>query len=208
VLYQTTNRSPSISEALIKGSILSGFGTSQANREYWESDPDCQRLQTRIRDLLLVIAIESMCVGMVVTPVEQEADMTILRSKAQIDWIHQFVLDQSEDLVPQNPEPQIGSTDFPIWPIPVICLAWSIVLRSLPPNLAPSLSDYDGSRVYQELAMRAFRIPSGLFPWLEEVLSGPLFERAEDVPVDTAAVQLSTFQRKVIKGMVLSSGQF
>lgn len=180
---------------------MSGFGTAQANREYWESDPECQQSQTRIRDLLVVIAVESLCVGLVVNPGEQGGgEGTLLQSKSHIDFLHQFVLDQSDDLSPRHSTPEARDTTFPQWPIAVICLAWSIVLRSLPSDLAPTVSDFEASNIYQEIAMRAFAVQSGLFPWMEEILSGPLFEKAEEVSIALASIQLATFHRKVMKG--------
>jgi nuclear pore complex protein Nup188 len=177
---------------------MSSFGTSQANREVWELEPECQRLISRIRDLTLVIAIEAMSLATILTPSgDPPAPGTLLTSRDALFNTHVFILEQSEDLTQQSPEP--GQSDFPVWPMAVICLGWAIALRSLSQELAPPAPGYDGN-AYQEMAKRALRLPSGLFPWLEDVLTGPLFQERE-LAFDDPTNDPATHRRKVVKGM-------
>jgi nuclear pore complex protein Nup188 len=213
ILYQFTTRPAPVSEGLIKGAVLSSFGTAQANGEIWEADAECQRLQLRIRDLLLVIAVEALCLAQIVSP---EADddssstfgATLLHSRDRIHAVHQFIMEQSEDLdAPLDHEHELV---FPAWPMPVLCLAWAVVLRSLPANLQPPSGDYfqldttdmdaDEHVVYLGAASRALRISSGLFPWLEVVLDGPLFEASKDAFSGDLAVDMAALRRSPIKG--------
>ncbi|KAL7421020.1 hypothetical protein Q5752_003904 [Cryptotrichosporon argae] len=202
VLYQYSMRSASVSEGLLRGAIMSGFGTLQANREIFESDPDSVRAATRIRDLLLVIAVESLCLAQVVSPeVDAEAfGGTLLHARDRIHSVHQFILEQTEDLAQAQDE-------LPQWPIAVVALAWAIVLRSLPNALLPPSTDYfqldtndmtEEPAVHVEVASRALRLSAGLFPWLEEVLSGALFEAGREVVPDMAALRRSPFKDLLI----------
>lgn len=207
VLYQFTTRPAVISEGLVKGAVLSGFGTAQANESLWEYDPECERLKLRIRDLVTIIAIEALCLAQIVSPEgESEAHKfgaTLLHSSDRIFAVHTFLVAQSDPLE----EP---SDAFPPWPIAVLCLAWAIVLRSLPANLQPPTSDYfevdtaemgeDEPLAYIGMANRAMRLSSGLFPWLEVILEGPLFEGAKDALSGDLAVELASLRRSPLKG--------
>ncbi len=178
---------------------MSAFGTYQANREIWEANSDAQRLQTRIRDMLLVIALDSLCISETVASAEgnEPPEGSLLRSRDRIIAIHLFLLDQSEDLVPQSgSDPSDG---FPVWPMPIICLAWSIVLRSLQPDMLPPSPGYEGPPHF-EFVVRAMKLKSGLFPWLEEVLSGPLFEPKHSAVVGDGSEEGATSRRVVMKG--------
>ncbi|WWD21286.1 hypothetical protein CI109_105770 [Kwoniella shandongensis] len=202
MLYQTPSRPASISEGLIKGAIMSAFGTSQANRDIWENDGEAQRLAIRIRDLMVIIALESLCLGQVVSPVDpiNEYDSTLLQTKEKIQSVHEFLVDYSNDLSPRYPEPAPGSLPLPIWPMAIICLSWAIILRSIPEDKVPSGGD--GTVNWQDMTIRALRLPSGLFPWLEEILSGSLLQSAHgDVAGGTADVEL--YHRKILKDVLI-----
>ncbi|WVW79510.1 hypothetical protein I302_101479 [Kwoniella bestiolae CBS 10118] len=202
ILYQTPNRPSNISEGLIRGTIMSSFGTSQSNREIWETDIECQRISTRIRDLMVILSLESLCLNQIVSPVEEhEALDTILQNREKIESIHQFIVDYSDDLIPHYPEPALSSTPLPIWPMSIICLAWAIILRSLPLDKAPKGGD--GSVTWQDMAIRALRLPSGLFPWLEVILSGPLLDSTRDVRLGGGEMDVGLFQRKVFKDLLI-----
>jgi nuclear pore complex protein Nup188 len=99
---------------------MSSFGTSQSNREVWEQEPECQRLQTRIRDLTLVIAIEAMCLATILTAGgDPPAQGTLLTSQDTLFNMHIFLLEQSDDLAAQFPE--LEEWDFPVWPMSIRC---------------------------------------------------------------------------------------
>ncbi|WVQ93092.1 hypothetical protein IAU59_000156 [Kwoniella sp. CBS 9459] len=203
MLYQTPARPAAISEGLIKGTVMSAFGTSQANREIWETDGEAQRLSFRIRDLMVIIALEALCLGQVVAPSDsmEESDNALLQSKEKIDSVHQFLVNYSGDLAPHHPEFAPGSVPLPIWPMPIICLAWAIILRSIPQDKAPASGD--GSVTWQDMTIRALRLPSGLFPWLETVLSGPLLESTRDVALGDGAADVGLYHRKVFKDLLI-----
>lgn len=188
-----------MSEGLIRGSILSGFGLSQANREIWETDPECQRLAVRIRDMTLIIAVESMCLNMVVSPGgEINTEGTLLASRDGIFGLHLFILEHSDTLQPLHPEPE--KWDFPITPMAVICLAWAVLLGSLPQELSPPSLGYNEGSVQGEMHDRALRLPSGLFPWMEEVLAGPAIVDEEAEGDEAAPAGDAVYRRKVLKG--------
>ncbi|WWC91063.1 uncharacterized protein L201_006004 [Kwoniella dendrophila CBS 6074] len=205
LLYQTPNRPSNISEGLIRGTIMSSFGSSQSNREIWENDIECQKISIRIRDLMVIIGIESLCLSQIVSPSEpiEVIHGTLLQSKDNISSIHQFIVDCSNDLTPHYPEPEPGSIPLPIWPMPIICLAWSIILRSLPQDRIPSNQDRNDPVTWQDMAIRALRLPSGLFPWLEVILSGPLPDSSKDVSSGSGEMDVGLFQRKVFKDLLI-----
>ncbi|OCF35692.1 nuclear pore complex protein Nup188 [Kwoniella heveanensis BCC8398] len=203
MLYQTPARPAAISEGLIRGTIMSAFGTSQANREIWDTDAEGQRLSIRIRDLMVIIAVEALCLGQVVAPSDsiEESDNTLLQAKDKIASVHQFLVDYSGDLSPHYPEFEPGSVPLPIWPMPIICLAWAIVLRSMPQDKVPPGGE--ASVTWQDMTIRALRLPSGLFPWLETVLSGPLLESTRDVAPGDGAADVGLYHRKVFKDLLI-----
>jgi nuclear pore complex protein Nup188 len=205
VLYSTTTRSASISEGLIRGAVMSSFGTFQANREIWEKDVECNIIVTQIRDQLVVIAVEALGLAHIITNTESEAlPGTILQSRDRIYSVHRFILEQSEELDPRGRVSQAEMSSFPTQPMAIVCLAWSIALQYLPPALLPpdmgDLDEADESPVYQRIALRALRLQSGLFPWLEELLSGPLLEPSREVMAARAAGGVSIYRREVLKG--------
>jgi nuclear pore complex protein Nup188 len=202
-----------VSEGLIKGAVMSLFGTRQANREVWDQDAECQRLSTRVRDLVLLIAIESLCLAQIVSP-EAEDDntfgATLIHSRDNIHAVHQFILEYSEELSEAH-QPEAGV--FPEWPIAVLCLGWAIVLRSLPPNLQPPSKDYfhldtsdmDSAEItsFIDMANRALRISSGLFPWLEAILVGPLYETSKDAFSGDLADDMAALRRSPFKDLLI-----
>ncbi|WWC63886.1 uncharacterized protein I303_106491 [Kwoniella dejecticola CBS 10117] len=210
LLIQSRFRPSIISEGLIKSAIMSSFGTSQANREIWETDYECTEISTRIRDLMLIIALEALCLSEIVSP--QEGNLsddeamqdriqdTLLHDKSKIESIHHCIIDYSNDLTPHHPEPDLTSTPLPIWPMSIICLAWSIVLRSLPQDRLPT---NDHGVTWQDMAIRGLRLPSGLFPWLEVILSGPLLGSDRDTIPDSGAMDVGLFLRKVLKDLLV-----
>jgi len=198
----TTNRPAAVSEGLLKGAIMSSFGTDQANREIWEADlgdSEALRLETRIRDTMLVIALDSLCLSEIVAGVEgsEKPEGSLLRSRDKIIAVHLFMLDQSDDLAQNDIDQE--NTEYPVWPMPIVCLAWSIVLWSLPPDMLPPSPGFDRP-IYQEFASRALQISSGLFPWLAEVLQGPLFEAGRHAVSDDLLDEGATSRRVVMKG--------
>ena len=205
-LYEFPDRPANISVGLIKGIVMSAFGTVQANREIWNADPEAQRLQQRIRDLTLVIALDALDLSTIVNAEQEQEDGEesvrprdiLLNQRDSIISLHLLLHEQSDDLTPRDPEPPLGSVGFPIWPMPILCLGWSIVLRSLTPEMSPPSIGYDRT-LYEEFADRALRLPSGLFPWMEEVLCGPLFNPG----VDEMDGDLSTWRRQVIRDLIL-----
>jgi hypothetical protein len=53
--------------------------------------------------------------------------------------------------------------------------------------------------VFFTAASRALRLASGLFPWLEAVLEGPLFEASKDIS-GGLAVNMGALRRSPLKG--------
>ena len=208
VLYDFPERPASISQGLLNGVIASAFGTVQSNREIWNSDAEAQKLQQRIRDVTLVIALEALCLSAIVTPstsddlmADEQHQETLVKSRDTIGTLDRLIFAESSDLVRQSPEPDLDTVNLPVWPMPVVCLAWSIVLRSLPRELQPASFGYaESSSNYEEFARRALRLPSGLFPWLEETLTGPLFGETDVGEENRLSNELTTWRRKVIKG--------
>lgn len=208
VLYQYATRPAVISEGLVKGAVLSGFGTAQANEAVFEHDAECERLKLRIRDLVTVIAVEALCLAQIVSP-EGEGEAgdntfgaTLLHSSDRIFAVHSFLMEESDGL-------EEATDVFPPWPMAILCLAWAVVLRSLPANLQPPTSDYfqvdtaemaDEPLAYIGMANRALRLSSGLFPWLEVILEGPLFEGVKDAVSGDLAVDLAALRRSPLKG--------
>jgi len=178
---------------------MSAFGTSQANRDIWERDAEAERLQNRIRDMLLVIALDSLCLSEIVPTADgaEPSKGSLLRSRDKIIALQLFLLDQSEQLAQADDIPEYEG--FPDTPMPIICLAWAIVLGGLPQNMIPPTPGFD-IPMYQEFANRALGRQSGLFPWLQKVLEGPLFEPGDDVIVGDAPGEGATNMRVVIKG--------
>ncbi|WVQ73653.1 hypothetical protein IAR50_003233 [Cryptococcus sp. DSM 104548] len=201
LVYQIPKRSAGISEGLIRGCVMSAFGTSQANGDIWEENPEAQAIALRIRDLMVVIAIESLCLGQIISPSDplESADLnTLIQSQKTIASVHDFLVEQSTDLEPHIPEAAPGTVPLPLWPMPIICLVWSMVLRSLDPAVAPS-STVDGATTWQGMAIRALRLPSGLFPWVETILGGSLFEGA----LQGTGGEEGAFYRKVFKDVLV-----
>ncbi|CAK9779935.1 hypothetical protein CC85DRAFT_277998 [Cutaneotrichosporon oleaginosum] len=213
MLYQYTTRPAAVSEGLLKGAVMSLFGTRQANREVWDQDIECQRLSTRVRDLVLLIAIESLCLAQIVSP-EAEDDntfgATLIHSRDSIHAVHQVIVEYSEELG-EGHHPEAGV--FPQWPIAILCLGWSIVLRSLPPNLQPPTNDYflldtsdmDNAEItsFVDMANRALRPSSGLFPWLEAIFDGPLYKTSKDAFSGDLAEELSALRRSPFKDLLI-----
>ncbi|BEI92176.1 uncharacterized protein CcaverHIS019_0409960 [Cutaneotrichosporon cavernicola] len=213
VLYQFTTRPAAVSEGLIKGAVMSLFGTRQANREVWDQDTECERLSTRVRDLVLLIAIESLCLAQIVSP-ETEDDntfgATLIHSRDNIHAVHQFIFENSEELSDAH---QPGPGVLPEWPIAILCLGWAIVLRSLPPNLQPPTNDYfqldtndmDSAEImtFIDMANRALRISSGLFPWLDVILAGPLYETSKDAFSGDVADDMAALRRSPFKDLLI-----
>ncbi|TYJ52049.1 hypothetical protein B9479_007350 [Cryptococcus floricola] len=201
LVYQIPKRSAGISEGLIRGCVMSAFGTSQANGDIWEENSEAQAIALRIRDLMVVIAIESLCLGQIISPSDplESLDLnTLIQSQKTIASVHDFLVEQSTDLEPHIPEAAPGTVPLPLWPMPIICLVWSMVLRSLDPAVAPS-STVDGATTWQGMAVRALRLPSGLFPWVETILSGSLFEGA----LQGTGGEEGAFYRKVFKDVLV-----
>ncbi|GMK57122.1 hypothetical protein CspeluHIS016_0309620 [Cutaneotrichosporon spelunceum] len=213
VLYQFTTRPAAVSEGLIKAAVMSHFGTRQANREVWDQDPECERLSTRVRDLVLLIAIESLCLAQIVSP-EAEDDntfgATLLHSRDNIHAVHQFIVENSDELSEAH---QHKPGVLPEWPMAILCLGWAIVLRSLPPNLQPPTKDYfqldtndmdtAESMGFIDMANRALRVSSGLFPWLEAILSGPLYETSKDAFSGDLADDMAALRRSPFKDLLI-----
>lgn len=207
VLVQTPDRQAATSHALVRGSLLSSFGTSQETRQYWEADVECDALQDRIRDTLVLIAIESTGLSIAVAgPNEadppQDTARTLSTSKAHIEFVNQLILDASEGSYDEDGK-QIVHDDKS--PISLLCLAWSIVLRSLPTTLAPSFSIGDESVPYQEVASRAFDIRTGLFSWIHRILTGPLFPASDDVDATSVTNRQATNFRRIFKDLLIGS---
>lgn len=215
ILYQFTTRPAAVSEGLVKGAVMSLFGTRQANREIWGEDIECERLAMRVRDLVLLIAVESLCLAQIVSPEADEEDntfgATLLHSRDSIHAVHQFIIENSDDLV-DNEESHEPSA-FPEWPIAILCLGWAIVLRSLPPNLQPPTGDYfpldtndmetSEPLAFINVANRALRLSSGLFPWLEVVLQGPLYETVKDAFSGDLADDMAALRRSPFKDLLI-----
>ncbi|RXK38973.1 hypothetical protein M231_03703 [Tremella mesenterica] len=191
-LWQTPDREPSVSEALIKGTVMSDFGAMQANREFWEADQECQRLASRIRDGLVLISLESMCLGIVISGDEIEG--TLLENTSRILSIHDFLMKQSEEL--EMTDKTEG--EYPTWPMPIVCLAWAVILRYLPDERDPASNS--GIEAFQVMATRALKPTSGLFWWLGRLLKGPLLEPSRETGTTQADLII---RRKVIKDLLI-----
>lgn len=198
VLVQLPHRKAAISHALIRGVLLSSFGTVQASRQYWEANTECEVLQELIRDNLILVAIEAMSISTALSSPDAEVDEASLStSKAHIEFVNQLVLDASEGEYEE--ETKVVHHD-PASPVSLLCLAWSIVLRTLPLDLAPSFSQGEDAIPYQEVASRAFNAELSLFEWIERVLAGPLFPPSEDDDVNSSRNRKATNRRRVFKG--------
>lgn len=128
---------------------MSDFGQMQANRETWDNDADCQKLSIQIRDCLIIIALESLCLAQVVA--ETPIHGTLLQDRDRIHSVHRFIAEQ----------PGEG-------PIAMIFLAWSVALHALPDELLPP--ETGDESMATELASRSLK--QGLFMWLEAILTG------------------------------------
>lgn len=183
VLYDTPGRSTLIAQGLIRGFMMSDFATEQANREIWDSE--CHRLASRIRDIALLIVVESLGLSNIVTPGE-DIPSALRESKDSILSLHLFINDQTSELSSIPSEP-INSPS----PTPIISLAWAIFLHSLPPDRTPPNHGYQGL-AWQEMSARA--INSNLFSWLENILVGTLFSSSD---------RSETSRRKVMKDLLI-----
>lgn len=198
VLVQLPHRKAAISHALIRGVLLSSFGSAQASRQYWEADVECDTLQELIRDNLVLIAIEAMSVSAALTPADSEVgEGSLTSSKAHIEFVNQLVLDASEGEYDEDSKVVRHDTASPI---SLLCLAWSIILRTLPLDLAPSFSQGEDAVPYQEVASRAFNPELALFEWIERVLTGPLFPISEDDDLNSSRNRKATNRRRIFKG--------
>ena len=199
VLYQNPSRPALVSEALVRGSIISAFGTQQANTEFWENSSECARLEIRIRDLLILITCESLCLGSALSDeTDKDVEASLIGDKNRLASLNDFVQSQSLDLDIQGAtldgQEALRASD---WPIAVICLAWAIVLRETPEDVRPTGDEEDACFI---MTRRALAGTSGLFDWLERLLSGPLLEpKREDVGGGIVSNLLVT-RKKVIKG--------
>jgi hypothetical protein len=179
----------------------------QATRQYWESDYECDVLQDRIRDDLILVAIEAMSVSSALSPMSSEegpAD-SLLASKAHIEFVHQLILDASEG--DYDEDTKVVSYDQNS-PISLLCLAWSITLRGLPANLAPSFSQGEDATPYQEIASRAFDPQMYLFGWVERILTGPLFISSDDEDINSVPNRKATNRRRLFKGESYDPGDY
>nr|ODO03849.1 nuclear pore complex protein Nup188 [Cryptococcus depauperatus CBS 7855] len=199
-LYQNSKRPANVSQALVRGCIMSSFGTLQVNREIWEEDPAAQHTALIIRDLMVIITIESLCLGQIISPPDPSEGITdtLLQSKQTIASVHDFLSENSNDLTPHYPEPPLGTAPLPLWPMPIICLVWAIIIRSLPQDMVPATEK--NSVTWQDMAIRALRLPSGLFPWMETIFSGPLMENQD------GKFEEGLYYRKVFKDADLLIG--
>ncbi|WVQ81393.1 hypothetical protein IAT38_003517 [Cryptococcus sp. DSM 104549] len=206
ILNQTPHRPASISQGLIRGCVMSSFGTSQATRDIWGDKEEVHAIATRIRDLTVVIAVESIGIQPVVYPeAESIVDDTpadiLLQDKGAIASLQAFLTETSSDLAPQDPEPLLDLVDLPQRPMAIICLAWAIALRSLPEERAPQ--EEEGVIAWQDMARRALRLPSGFFPWMEAILSGPLLGAKSRAQSQLGLVSLQLYQKKVFKDILI-----
>lgn len=174
----------------------------QATRQYWEADSECDVLQDRIRDNLILIAIEAMSVSSALSPSDPE-EGSLLASKAHIEFVHQLVIDASEG--EYDEDTKIVHHDESS-PISILCLAWSITLRGLPTNLAPSFSQGEDATPYQEIASRAFDGKLVLFGWMERVLTGPLFPSSDDENINSVLNRKATNRKRLFKGTFRHTG--
>lgn len=206
VLYQNPARPALVSEALIRGSIMSNFGTQQANTEFWENSSECARLEIRIRDLLILITCESLCLGSALSDeTDKDVEGSLLGDKARLASVNDFLQAESLDLDAQgatlDDQEASRATD---WPIAVICLAWACILRETPDSLRPTGGDEDACFA---MTRRALAGTSGLFDWLERLLSGPLLEpKREDVGGGILS-NLLVSRKKVIKDLLIGLSQ-
>lgn len=137
-----------------------------------------------------------MSVSSVLVPTEPE-EGGLLSSKAHIEFVHQLIIDASEG--DYDEDTKVVHYDESS-PVSLLCLAWSIVLRNLPANLAPSFSQGEDATPYQEIASRAFDGRLALFGWIEKVLSGPLFTASEDEDINSVSNKKATNLRRLFKG--------
>lgn len=206
VLVQTPDRKAATSHALVRGSILASFGTLQATRQYWESDAECDALQDRIRDALVLIAIESTGLSTALAGSGDENGMgsspegALLSSKAHIEFVNQLILDASDGAYDEDTK-EVRYDDNS--PVSLLCLAWSIVLRALPDKYAPSFAHGEDSVPYQEVASRAFDGRMGLFVWIERILNGPLFPESDNEDPSSASCRKETNLRRLFKDLLV-----
>lgn len=194
-MYRHPLRSATTSVGLIKAVVQSGFGTQQANTDVWEEDAQCRDLQLRIRDLLVLIVVDSLCLSTVLergliagTNREEEPanDPTVLASKDQLFALHLFLGPASDAL-----ERGELTSAFP----PVLA-AWAAILRATPDDRRPPNAGYEGD-LWQVMLTRALQSGSGLMFWLRQIVSGPLFADVNDTDA-------TIFHRKIIKDVLIA----
>ena len=199
-LSARSNLSADLSVGLIKGIVASEYGTLQPGREAWEQDPAIARLAARVRDLLVVIGLQALCIGQIVRRAgldteedEDEDEATLICSREDISAVNMVLLDHT---IPLS-DPTLPN----YLPVAVFSLACSILLNSIPPNYRPPTPGID-LPIEHEFARRAFEPRGEIFGWLEAILSGPLFDLEEDK--GEKALQAEYRQRKLIKGHYVS----
>lgn len=160
-----------LSLGLLRGSLASDLGTRQPSREFRETDETTKRAFDRIRDTLLIVALQALCLRRVVANAgdeEEEAEddeaKTILASRDDLSSLNMTMLDVSAYLSEEKPSYRESL------PIPILCLAWAAVIYSTPSHLrfqTPGIEDIVALFVERALGSKGF-----FFPWLEEVLRG------------------------------------
>ena len=160
-----------LSLGLLRGILASDLGTRQPSREYRDIDQTTTRAFDRIRDTLLIIALQALCLRRVVVSVAADAEdvdedeaKTILASRDDLSSLNMTMLDVSAYLSEGKPSYRESL------PIPILCLAWAAVIYSTPAHLrfqTPGIEDIVSLFVERALGAKGF-----FFPWLEEVLRG------------------------------------
>ena len=162
-----------LSLGLIRGILASDFGTRQPAREFKETDEPTRRAFDRIRDTLLIIALQALCLRRVVANTgasdedevkDEDEEKTLLASRDDLSSLNMIMLDVSSYLSESKPSYRESL------PIPILCLAWGAVIYSTPPQLrfqTPGIEDIVALFVERALGAKGF-----FFPWLEEVLRG------------------------------------
>ena len=195
-LSARSNLSADLSVGLVKGIVASEYGTLQPGRESWEQDPAVARLAARVRDLLVIIGLQALCIGQIVRRAgldvdkdEEDDEAALPQSREDISAVNMVLLDHTMPLVDPT---------LPVYlPTAVCSLACSILLNSVPSNYRPPTPGID-LPIQHEFARRAFEPRGEIFGWIEAILNGPLFDLDDNKT--EKALRAEYRQRKLVKG--------
>jgi hypothetical protein len=172
-----------VSEGLLRGIITSGFGALLiTNVHLVDASTEGSRLRLKIRDQLLIIAVD--CLGLArVLDGAKEPDETIAFSRDTIFSLDTFL------------ESQVSEG-----PVAIVKLAWAALLRQLDQAYAPPTED---TPRYQSVASDVLKPSTAVFSLLADLVAGPLL--APPTEIEDEAELDGSLLRDTIKGRLLQS---